>query len=282
MTGSPQWQAQVLAKRRAGRYTVLTVSAPGLAELCRPGHYASVAVGGGSGVASALLLRRQLWLSSVSGSGRDGGSLELVADPTERGGRWLAGLEPGAAVTTVDVIAPLGRPFSLPRDPVHATLVAVGSASAALLPLAARLVERGSRVRFVLVGEAYGLLEARRVAATVVQAEPGPGLRGTVTDALDAATDVVYSAGAGPVLREVASAAARMGLPHQAALATALVCGAGTCTACAVTVTGRDGITRVVRSCVEGPVFDADLVHWDEPGEHDSGRRPSVAEQAAP
>lgn len=267
MTGSPQWQAKVLAKRRAGAYTVLTVSAPGLAELCRPGHYASVAIGGG-GASPALLLRRQLWVGEVSGSGRDGGSLQLVVDPAEPGGRWLAGLEQGAAITTVDIIAPLGRPFSLPREPVQATLVAIGGASAALVPLAVRLVERGSRVRFLLAGEAYGLLEARRVAASVTQTEPGPPLALALNDVLasDGGTDVVYSAGPGDALRPVAAAAARHALPHQAAIAAGLVCAAGTCTACAVPVTGRDTVTRMVRSCVEGAVFNADLVRWDDLG----------------
>jgi dihydroorotate dehydrogenase electron transfer subunit len=29
-------------------------------------------------------------------------------------------------------------------------------------------------------------------------------------------------------------------------------------------VTGTDGITRIVRSCVDGPVFRGDLVRWDD------------------
>ena len=33
-----------------------------------------------------------------------------------------------------------------------------------------------------------------------------------------------------------------------------------------VPVTGTDGITRIVRSCVDGPVFRADLVRWDDVG----------------
>jgi hypothetical protein len=31
-------------------------------------------------------------------------------------------------------------------------------------------------------------------------------------------------------------------------------------------VTGTDGITRIVRACVDGPVFRADLVRWDDVG----------------
>jgi dihydroorotate dehydrogenase electron transfer subunit len=35
---------------------------------------------------------------------------------------------------------------------------------------------------------------------------------------------------------------------------------------CVLPVTGDDGITRMVRSCVEGPVFRGDRVRWDEVG----------------
>ncbi len=31
-------------------------------------------------------------------------------------------------------------------------------------------------------------------------------------------------------------------------------------------VTGTDGVTRIVRSCVDGPVFRGDLVRWDDVG----------------
>jgi dihydroorotate dehydrogenase electron transfer subunit len=31
-------------------------------------------------------------------------------------------------------------------------------------------------------------------------------------------------------------------------------------------VIGDDGVTRMVRSCVDGPVFRGDLVRWDDVG----------------
>jgi dihydroorotate dehydrogenase electron transfer subunit len=35
---------------------------------------------------------------------------------------------------------------------------------------------------------------------------------------------------------------------------------------CVLPVTGTDGITRMVRSCVDGPVFRGEQVRWDEVG----------------
>jgi len=43
-------------------------------------------------------------------------------------------------------------------------------------------------------------------------------------------------------------------------------CGTGVCMGCVLPVTGTDGITRIVRSCVDGPVFRGDLVRWDDMG----------------
>ncbi len=257
MTPGAQWRAKVLARRRSGRYTVLTVTAPGVADRCRPGQFASVAVAPDSG----LLLRRQVWLGASSASGRDGGALELVLDPAEPGAARLADSDKGALL---DVIAPLGRPFSLPREPLAAVLAGSGSAAAALLWLAAALGAQGSRFTFVHLppAEPYGPLDARRLAADVWA--PAAAEADTLLAGLAAAADVVYSAGPGTVLAGVAAAAGAT--PHQAALQTGLVCGAATCTACVIPVRGRDGVSRMVRACADGAVFNADLVRWDELG----------------
>ncbi len=45
-----------------------------------------------------------------------------------------------------------------------------------------------------------------------------------------------------------------------------MACGIGVCMTCVLPVVGDDGSTRLVRSCVEGPVFAGDRVRWDEVG----------------
>lgn len=256
MTSGVQWRAKILARRRNGRYTVLTVSAPGVAERCRPGHFASVSVSD-----TGLLLRRQVWIGTSSASGRDGGALELVLDDAEPGQSRLTHYDQGSAL---DVMAPLGRPFSYPRSPSAALLVGAGSAGAPLIWLAAELGARGSRARYVHLDadEPFGLLDARRLCASVTRG-PQSDIAGWVRDALPG-HDVVYSAGPASLLAEVAAGAA--GVPHQTAIPSAVVCAAGTCTACVIPVTGRDGVARMVRACTEGAVFNADLVRWDDLG----------------
>jgi dihydroorotate dehydrogenase electron transfer subunit len=45
-----------------------------------------------------------------------------------------------------------------------------------------------------------------------------------------------------------------------------MACGIGVCMTCVLPVIGDDGRTRMARSCVEGPVFLADRVRWDDVG----------------
>jgi hypothetical protein len=45
-----------------------------------------------------------------------------------------------------------------------------------------------------------------------------------------------------------------------------MACGIGVCMTCVLPVVGEDGVTRMARSCVDGPVFRGDLVRWDDVG----------------
>ena len=45
-----------------------------------------------------------------------------------------------------------------------------------------------------------------------------------------------------------------------------MTCGTGLCMGCVLPAVGTDGITRMVRACMEGPVFRGDLVRWDDVG----------------
>jgi len=64
----------------------------------------------------------------------------------------------------------------------------------------------------------------------------------------------------------VSELAGEHGLPVQVAVEESMACGIGVCMTCVLPVVGGDGLTRMVRSCVEGPVFLGDRVRWDEIG----------------
>ncbi|QKE84945.1 dihydroorotate dehydrogenase electron transfer subunit [Arthrobacter sp. NEB 688] len=270
-SGVVQVAGEVVANRRVGAYHHLTIVAPGVAELARPGQFVALAVGGPT---SANLLRRCFSLHKVKASGTYGGTLDVVVAAHGPGTQWLTGL---SAHDAVDVVAPLGRPFPLPAEPVPCVLVGGGYGSAPLFWLAEALRERGCHVEMVLGAASedrlFGVVEARRSAdgVTVTTDDGSAGRRGWVSDVLGEVVDrtgagVVYACGPMGMLRSVTEVAQAHGAVAQVAVEESMACGIGVCMTCVMPVRGTDGTTRMVRSCVEGPVFRGDLVRWDAIG----------------
>ena len=269
--GAIQVTGEVLGLRRSGEYHVLTLTAPGIAELTRPGHFVALAVGGAE---SSMLLRRAFSIYSVQSRGVYGGTLEIVFATHGKGTEWLAKLH---RHDQVDIVGPLGRPFALPKEPVSCVLVAGGYGSAPMFSLADALRARGCRVDVVLgastEGKLFGVLDAKRIAATLtITTDDGSlGEKGRVTDVLGSVMDrtnaeVVYACGPMAMLSSVAAVAAERGAYSQCAVEEAMACGIGVCKTCVLPVIGDDGVTRMLRSCVDGPVFRGDRVRWDEVG----------------
>ena len=80
------------------------------------------------------------------------------------------------------------------------------------------------------------------------------------------AAEVVYACGPMGMLASVADLAARFGAHSQCAVEEAMACGVGVCMTCVLPVVGDDGVSRMVRSCVDGPVFRGDRVRWSDVG----------------
>ena len=267
--GPVQVRGTVLTVRRIDAYHAMTVVAPGMAARFRPGQFVAVAVGGPD---TSMLLRRAFSIHDVRPD--HGGTVEFVFAARGRGTRWLAQCR---ARDVLDVTGPLGRPFPVPRDPVSCLLVGGGYGSAPLFPLASRLRERRCSVDFLLgaaTGDrVFGALTARRTGrtATITTEDGSLGSRGLVTDMLsqvihEARTDVIYACGPMPMLRQVTALASRYEIPVQVLVEESMACGIGVCMTCVLPVAGTDGITRMVRSCVDGPVFRGQQVRWDDIG----------------
>jgi dihydroorotate dehydrogenase electron transfer subunit len=270
-----QVRGEVLSIKQAGAYFSMTVVASGIAEQTRPGHFVAVAVGDDDG---SMLLRRAFSIYQVASRGVYGGTVEFIFAAHGKGTTWLSRRRPH---DLVDLVGPLGRPFTLPKEPANCVLVGGGYGSAPLFMLADALRKRGCRVDFV-VGAAtqdrmFGALDAKRMAASVAfTTDDGSfGEQGRVSDVLPAVidkahADVVYACGPMAMLEAVyaVSAAAYngQGIPTQLAVEESMACGIGVCMTCVLPVIADDGQTRMMRSCVEGPVFPGDRIRWDALG----------------
>lgn len=265
-----QVRGTVLTVRRVDAYVAMTVVAPAIAAKFRPGQFVAIAVGGPS---SAMLARRTLSIHDVRPD--HGGTVEFVFLPAELGTEWLADCR---SRDVLDIVGPLGRPFPVPQDPASCLLVGVGAAAAPLFSLAGRLAERSCQADFLLGAQSaervFGALTARRTgrSAMITTLDGTLGARGSVVDLLptvvqQARTDVIYASAPLPVLRAVSALATRYAIPVQALVSEPeMICGTGLCMGCVLPAVGTDGITRMVRACLDGPVFRGDLVRWDDVG----------------
>lgn len=268
--GAVQVRGEVASVKPAGDYLHLTMIAPGVPQRMRPGNFVALSVGGDR---SSMLLRRAFSIYRANPNLR-GGTVEIVFAEHGAGTGWMTRLAPK---DPIDVVGPLGRPFALPKEPVACTLVGGGYGMAPMFSLADRLRERGCSVH-MLIGAAsesrlFGALEAGRAASSVrITTEDGSmGHRGRVTDVLPdlidkTGSDVVYACGPMPMLRAVSQIADEKGAHSQCAVEESMACGVGVCMTCVLPVRGDDGVVRMVRSCVEGPVFRGERVLWDDVG----------------
>ena len=262
-----QVNAEVLSNKRVGSYNHMVFAVDGLAAHCKPGNFVAISVGGPS---SSMILRRAFAIYRATMRSDGMGLLELVVAPMGSGSKWLASQETG---DVVDLIAPLGTSFGIPKDPVNALLIGGGYGSAPLFALAETLKQRGCRVDMVLgastAGKIYAPLEGKRSvnSLTITTDDGSAGTAGRVSDVLpdlikEHETDVIYSCGPMAMLEAITKISQDFGVVHQCSVEESMACGIGVCMTCVLPVEGDDGLIRMTRTCIDGPVMDGNKVLW--------------------
>ena len=263
-----QISAELISNKKVGAYHHMVFSVGDLAAQARPGNFVAIAVGGES---SAMVLRRAFAIYRSTEKGPQGGLIELVVAPHGQGSRWLTALEPHAVV---DMVAPLGTHFGIPTEPVRALLVGGGYGSAPLFGLAELLKSRGCRVDMVLgastSSKIYAPLDGKRSVSslTLTTDDGSTGIKGQITDVLptlieENEIEIIYSCGPMGMLQAITTVSEKYGILHQCAVEESMACGIGVCMTCVLPVTGDDGVIRMLRSCIDGPVMDGSRVIWD-------------------
>jgi len=265
-------RCEVLERRRVGAYQALTLVAPRVAEQARPGQFVHLL----AGEDRSFPLRRPFSIHRVERPGAALGTVEVVFDVVGAGTLALSRLRPH---DVVDVLGPLGRPFTPPAAPTGCLLVGGGYGTAPLFFLATELRVRRCRVDFVIgaasAGRLLDAMEAKRLghSLTLTTDDGSAGRRGQVTDPLGdllarTGAGQVYACGPMPMLAAVSRVAAAAGVPCQVAVEEQMACGTGICFSCVVPVgvEGPTGLTRMARSCLEGPVFEGTAIAWAELG----------------
>ncbi len=266
-----QRHAEIISNKKVGAYHHMVFAVGDMASSAFPGNFVAISVGGPN---SAMVLRRAFAIYRSHDRGNYGGTIELVVAPHGQGSKWLTSLPVHA---TVDMVGPLGTHFGIPTEPVNALLVGGGYGSAPLFGLADLLKSHGSRVDMVIgastAGKIYAPLEGKRtVNSMAVTTEDGStGLRGRVTDLIpklisEHHVDIIYSCGPMAMLAAIQELADTHGVHHQASIEESMACGIGVCMTCVIPLRDDQGILRMARSCIDGPVVDGSSVVWSSRG----------------
>lgn len=209
------------------------------------------------------LLRRPYSIFAVDAAAS---TFTVLARPYGRGSAWLCAQPSGVAL---DVLGPLGSPFTIAEKSRNLLLIAGGVGAAPLVMLAGDAARRGLSVTYLLGGmTADALLEPRYLPDAVeyvVATDDGThGHRGFVTDLVGPYVpwaDQVFACGPqamlGSLRREVLAHRFGDRPTVQVSVERAMACGVGACLGCVVETT-----RGMKPSCVDGPVFDMDEVIW--------------------
>lgn len=266
-----QVMGEILDINRSGAYYIISITAPGISEIAQPGQFVTIGMGGEE---TSMILRRSFAIHRVQSRGVYGGTLDIVVAPVGKGTTWLSRRK---RHDQVSIVGPLGKPFSVPTKAVTCTLIGGGYGSAPLFLLAEKLREQGCRVDTIIGASTeekiFGALDLKRVSTslTVTTDDGSSGVRGRVTDVLpdliqSNRPDIIYACGPMPMLSSVAELATENKIFSQCSVEESMACGIGVCMTCVLPVVGDDSITRMVRSCVDGPIFRGDRVRWNDIG----------------
>ena len=264
--------AAVLGNTRlSDDYSVLALAAPEIAGLARPGQFVMVKPSRGLDP----LLRRPFSIFEIlrSADGAPTG-ISILNKRVGAGTRLLYDVERGARV---GCLGPLGRPFEPVDPPMRAWMVAGGVGLAPFLTLAEALVARGTPATLFYGArtgaELYYVDTFERLGvSTVLTTEDGSrGTKGLVTAPLDeslsalapGASVKLYVCGPTPMMRAVAKIAETHGHACDVSLEQVMGCGLGGCYSCVVLTRRHGAAPHFVRSCLDGPVFEAGRIVWE-------------------
>jgi ferredoxin--NADP+ reductase len=234
--------------------------APMIASAARPGQFVIVRVREGGE-------RIPLTIADFDAKS---GTVTIVVQEVGVTSRLLGAHEEGDNI--LDVLGPLGEAAHVPPGG-HVVGVGGGFGSAALWCLMREFKERGDRTSIILGARHDHLLllidELREVCDNLLLCtdDGSVGLKGFVTEQLQqlidgkgpGKPDHVIAIGPMPMMRAIANTTRDTGIATQVSMDPLMVDGTGMCGCCRVSV-GNE----VKFACVDGPLFDASKVDFDE------------------
>lgn len=254
---------------------LLRVRAPGIARSAKPGQFVMIRMAG----VDAPLIGRAFAIYDVhtDPSTGDADSIDLIY---LRKGTMTKPLSDAPAGTLVSLWGPLGNAFR--DDPCDHLIMAVGGIGQTPMLMAGRDALNRGWARHVEV--IYGARRASLLAGvddfraagfqvTTCTDDGSEGRQALVPAVLaerlaalqQAAPSVqvrVLTCGPEIMMQKVAEVGAAHAVDVQVSMETPMACGIGICFSCVAKVIQDDGEWDYKRTCVDGPIFDAQQLFW--------------------
>ncbi|MCL2697201.1 MAG: dihydroorotate dehydrogenase electron transfer subunit [Oscillospiraceae bacterium] len=243
---------------------------PDVAEIAAPGQFVHIKVEG-------FTLRRPISICDID---RRNGSIRIVFEIRGHGTRKLVDAKVG---DSIDMIAPLGKGFTLPDDisPDRRVITVGGGIGVApLFSVAAAFRENATAIlgfrsydKIILAND----FKQNDVHVITCTDDGSVGIKGTVTAPLEAElvkgdVDMVYACGPQPMLAAIVGICEKAGVPCEVSLEQRMGCGVGACAVCACEIkrtlndsdvsaeTAGAETLGMLMVCRDGPVFKGEEV----------------------
>lgn len=263
-------RARIVTNEQVGpRLHLMRLESPQIAQGIKPGQFVHMKVPGNE----SHVLRRPF---SIYASNVQEGIVDILYQEVGSLTRIMPGIKSGE----VEMIGPVGNTWAGPArfadgSCTHALIVGGGVGAAPLFMLTEQLVGSGCPTDVVLGAQTKDALVTLDRYTRLLGREPivatddgSYGHAGFCTGPVEErlregcladgkSYDYLAVCGPEPLMRIVARIAADAGVPCQVSMEKRMACGVGACLSCVVDTTNGKK-----RSCVDGPVFDANEVVW--------------------
>lgn len=230
---------------------VLRFHSPHIASSITPGQFLNIKVGDGCDP----LLRRPFSVYRV-----DGDEVEIIYSVIGRGTVALSRKKEG---DDLDVLGPLGKPFTVDDAAFETAVLVAGGLGIAPLPiLTGSLRREGKKIATFVGARSAGALVLDHLEAIRVSTDDGSkGFHGTVVDLLrerfareEFVKPKLFGCGPTAMLGSLAAFSREREIPCEVSLEGAMACGFGICQGCPVELV--NGPQRYALMCKDGPTFD--------------------------
>lgn len=248
-----QEKCKILKKEQLNKSCCrLVVKAEGSAAIAQPGQFAHIKLDG-------FFLRRPISICEIDSQK---GELTFVFEIRGEGTEALAEKSEN---DFLDILAPLGKGFTLLSPEKNAAVIGGGIGTPPMIELAKRYNSPTAIIGFrnadaVILKDDFG-----KIGDTILCTDDGSdGEKGFVSDALKRLVsqkklDIIYACGPSAMLKAVVEIAQSQNIRCEVSLEERMGCGVGACLVCACK-TVKDGKEFYSHVCKDGPVFKAEEV----------------------